>query len=231
MGAEALAAGAPANDDELDAYENAGAAARSARTSSRCATSSRCGRASARRSASARRPRHVDGNSTRLRLFGTLKHGKPTMRRPVRRRIQADRLSQARRRADLRPAVLGVPVEHQSRGRPAGPPEGEGRGACRNVRICRVRRPPAAIARPASMSGSMPMATRCRRGDKRFQINAQNCVHCKTCDIKDPNQNINWTVPKAAAGRTIRTCAARRAASKVPSSVAAAARASTSVTA
>ncbi len=27
----------------------------------------------------------------------------------------------------------------------------------------------------------------------RFQINAQNCVHCKTCDIKDPNQNINWT--------------------------------------
>jgi electron-transferring-flavoprotein dehydrogenase len=26
----------------------------------------------------------------------------------------------------------------------------------------------------------------------RFQINAQNCVHCKTCDIKDPNQNITW---------------------------------------
>jgi electron-transferring-flavoprotein dehydrogenase len=30
----------------------------------------------------------------------------------------------------------------------------------------------------------------------RLQINAQNCVHCKTCDIKDPTQNINWVVPQ-----------------------------------
>jgi electron-transferring-flavoprotein dehydrogenase len=37
-------------------------------------------------------------------------------------------------------------------------------------------------------------------GDKRFQINAQNCVHCKTCDIKDPNQNIVWTVPEGSGG-------------------------------
>ena len=37
-------------------------------------------------------------------------------------------------------------------------------------------------------------------GEKRFQINAQNCVHCKTCDIKDPAQNINWTVPEGAGG-------------------------------
>ena len=37
-------------------------------------------------------------------------------------------------------------------------------------------------------------------GEPRFQINAQNCVHCKTCDIKDPAQNINWVVPKAPAG-------------------------------
>jgi electron-transferring-flavoprotein dehydrogenase len=34
----------------------------------------------------------------------------------------------------------------------------------------------------------------------RFVINAQNCVHCKTCDIKDPNQNINWTVPQGGEG-------------------------------
>ena len=33
-----------------------------------------------------------------------------------------------------------------------------------------------------------------------FQINAQNCVHCKTCDIKDPSQNITWTVPEGAGG-------------------------------
>jgi electron-transferring-flavoprotein dehydrogenase len=37
-------------------------------------------------------------------------------------------------------------------------------------------------------------------GGKRFQINAQNCVHCKTCDIKDPNQNINWTTPEGGGG-------------------------------
>ncbi len=36
--------------------------------------------------------------------------------------------------------------------------------------------------------------------DPRFVINAQNCVHCKTCDIKDPTQNINWTVPEGGGG-------------------------------
>ncbi|MEL6359738.1 MAG: electron transfer flavoprotein-ubiquinone oxidoreductase [Pseudomonadota bacterium] len=36
----------------------------------------------------------------------------------------------------------------------------------------------------------------------RFQINAQNCVHCKTCDIKDPSQNIVWTVPEGGGGPT-----------------------------
>ena len=34
----------------------------------------------------------------------------------------------------------------------------------------------------------------------RLQINAQNCVHCKTCDIKDPTQNIEWTVPEGGGG-------------------------------
>ncbi|MCF8880805.1 electron transfer flavoprotein-ubiquinone oxidoreductase [Hyphobacterium sp. SN044] len=37
-------------------------------------------------------------------------------------------------------------------------------------------------------------------GEERFVINAQNCVHCKTCDIKDPNQNINWTTPEGGGG-------------------------------
>lgn len=37
-------------------------------------------------------------------------------------------------------------------------------------------------------------------GSKRFQINAQNCIHCKTCDIKDPSQNINWIVPEGTGG-------------------------------
>ena len=37
-------------------------------------------------------------------------------------------------------------------------------------------------------------------GEQRFQINSQNCVHCKTCDIKDPAQNITWVVPEGAGG-------------------------------
>ncbi|HDZ72447.1 MAG TPA: electron transfer flavoprotein-ubiquinone oxidoreductase [Aurantimonas coralicida] len=37
-------------------------------------------------------------------------------------------------------------------------------------------------------------------GAETFVINAQNCVHCKTCDIKDPNQNINWVPPQGGEG-------------------------------
>ena len=37
-------------------------------------------------------------------------------------------------------------------------------------------------------------------GKPYFQINAQNCIHCKTCDIKDPSQNINWDCPEGAGG-------------------------------
>ena len=37
-------------------------------------------------------------------------------------------------------------------------------------------------------------------GTPKFQINAQNCVHCKTCDIKDPSQNIHWVVPQGGGG-------------------------------
>ncbi|MEE2694150.1 MAG: electron transfer flavoprotein-ubiquinone oxidoreductase [Pseudomonadota bacterium] len=37
-------------------------------------------------------------------------------------------------------------------------------------------------------------------GERRLQINSQNCVHCKTCDIKDPTQNINWVPPEGGGG-------------------------------
>ena len=37
-------------------------------------------------------------------------------------------------------------------------------------------------------------------GEPALQINAQNCVHCKTCDIKDPSQNITWTTPQGGDG-------------------------------
>ena len=37
-------------------------------------------------------------------------------------------------------------------------------------------------------------------GQEKFVINGQNCVHCKTCDIKDPNQNITWVPPEGGGG-------------------------------
>ena len=37
-------------------------------------------------------------------------------------------------------------------------------------------------------------------GNPQFNINSQNCIHCKTCDIKEPSQNINWIVPEGAGG-------------------------------
>lgn len=37
-------------------------------------------------------------------------------------------------------------------------------------------------------------------GETQFQINAQNCIHCKTCDIKDPSQNIRWVTPEGTGG-------------------------------
>ena len=39
-------------------------------------------------------------------------------------------------------------------------------------------------------------------GADQLQINAQNCVHCKTCDIKDPTQNIVWVTPEGGGGPT-----------------------------
>ena len=39
-----------------------------------------------------------------------------------------------------------------------------------------------------------------RTASRVYVINAQNCVHCKTCDIKDPNLNINWVPPQGAEG-------------------------------
>jgi electron-transferring-flavoprotein dehydrogenase len=37
-------------------------------------------------------------------------------------------------------------------------------------------------------------------GRKQLAINAQNCLHCKACSIKDPKQNIKWTVPEGGGG-------------------------------
>ena len=85
--------------------------------------------------------------------------------------------------------------EHQPRGKPAGPSA-----------PARSRRPDqASISRSMTRPNSVTVRRACTRsarptGTARLQINAQNCVHCKTCDIKDPTQNIDWVVPEGGGG-------------------------------
>ena len=53
---------------------------------------------------------------------------------------------------------------------------------------------------PAAVYEVVEDAANQNGGGPRFQINFQNCVHCKTCDIKDPSQNIDWTTPQGGDG-------------------------------
>ena len=57
-----------------------------------------------------------------------------------------------------------------------------------------------AAADAARDSGASGDSAQSSKRSLRLQINAQNCVHCKTCDIKDPKQNIVWTVPEGGGG-------------------------------
>ena len=75
----------------------------------------------------------------------------------------------------------------------AGPVDPDPRATCR----ASASRP-ASTARPASTRSST--ATPSGGPTRSFVINAQNCVHCKTCDIKDPAQNINWVTPEGGGG-------------------------------
>ena len=108
--------------------------------------------------------------------------------------LQADRLPEARRRDYLRQALLGVPVQHQPRGGPAGASARRRHGAAEAERARRLCRPERALLPGRGLRMGRG------RGGARFQINAQNCVHCKTCDIKDPNGNITWVPPEGGGG-------------------------------
>ena len=98
---------------------------------------------------------------------------------------------------DLRPLVIGLPVQYQSRGRRTLSPDAQSMPQCRSMSIWHfMMHQKSAIARQEftrivrEPDGSNP----------RLQINAQNCVHCKTCDIKDPTQNIVWVAPQGGEG-------------------------------
>ena len=110
--------------------------------------------------------------------------------------MPADRLPAPGRQAHLRQAVLGVPVQHQPRGGPAGPSPAQGPERARSAINLPVYDGPEQRYCPAGVYEYVAGAD----GARHLQINAQNCVHCKTCDIKDPTQNIDWVTPEGGGG-------------------------------
>ena len=129
-----------------------------------------------------------------LRMPFTLGHHRDNEALKAQGARQADRLPEARRRHQLRQAVERFPVEHQSRGGPAG--HLTLKDATVPVRInLPLYDEPAQRYCPAGVYEIVE-----ETAGPRLQINAQNCVHCKTCDIKDPTQNINWVVPEGGGG-------------------------------
>ena len=127
----------------------------------------------------------------------------PTTRR-LRRKdaCRADRLSQARRRADLRPPVVGVRVQHQSRGRPAGSPDAQGRRHTDRGQPARyMPGPSSVIARRAFMNLSREtMASRGCRSTRRIASTARPATS------RTRPRTSTGSRPKAEEGPITRTC-------------------------
>jgi electron-transferring-flavoprotein dehydrogenase len=134
-------------------------------------------------------------NTLGFSLFGTLKHGKADF-------------------ATLKPAALCLPIAYQK-------PDGKLTfDRLSSVYLSNTNheedQPVHLLVRDGNLQKSCehdvyagPSARYCpagvyewveEGGQPRFVINAQNCVHCKTCDIKDPNQNITWVPPEGGGG-------------------------------
>ena len=108
--------------------------------------------------------------------------------------LPAHRLPQTRRQAQLRQALFRLSGQHQPRRGSTLSPDPSGRAHSGRGQPAHLGR-----TRPALLPGGV---FEILDGDTlpRLQINAANCIHCKTCDIKDPSQNIVWTPPQGGSG-------------------------------
>ncbi len=135
-------------------------------------------------------------NTFGFSLFGTQKHEKPDRKAAQARQAVSSR-SSIRSRTARSPSIAcprcscRTPITRKTSRSISRLPTWRCRSR-RSTTSLPARR--IAIARQASMSGSR------KSSGARFQINAQNCVHCKTCDVKDPNGNITWVPPEGGGG-------------------------------
>ena len=104
--------------------------------------------------------------------------------------------------AAARPPGRRVLRRHRARRGPAGAPGGAPTPTSASTRCVEEYDNPCTRFCPA---GVYEMVDDDAPHGKRLQINAANCVHCKTCDIKDPYEIITWVTPEGGAGRTTRT--------------------------
>ena len=102
---------------------------------------------------------------------------------------------QRRRQADLRPLDRCLSLRHASRRGSALPPDRARFECLRHEMRRRVRQPlPIFLSRRSLRNGARTPTA------ENLKINAANCVHCKTCDIADPYQIIDWVVPEGGGG-------------------------------
>ena len=116
---------------------------------------------------------------------------------------QADRLSQARRRDQLRPAVVGVHLGHQPRGGPAGPPDAQGSRRCRSTVNLTLYDEPRAALLPGRRLRDRRARGAASRGCRSTRRTASTA---RPATSRTRPRTSTGSCPRAAAGRTIRIC-------------------------